>query len=126
MLTKQNSTHFWEPSDVNTFFDLGQRISQLTYNLTNRIGSGFLTDFGRAIMKRMEEVGMGVDLSHCGDRTTLDALEAAKKPVLFTHATCRALVPGHLRAKTDEMIRKMAKTRGLIGNSFHQVRRARS
>jgi len=37
---------------------------------------------------------MGVDLSHCGDQTTLDALEAANKPVLCTHATCRTLIPG--------------------------------
>ena len=61
---------------------------------------------------------MGVDVSHCGDQTTLDALQAASKPVLFTHATCRGLVPGHLRAKTDEMIRKMAATGGLIGIDF--------
>jgi len=61
---------------------------------------------------------MGVDVSHCGDQTTLDALDAATKPVLITHATCRGLVPGHLRAKTDEMIRKMAKTGGVMGIDF--------
>jgi membrane dipeptidase len=125
MLTMQNSTHFREPDDVETFFDLGQRISQLTYNFNNRIGSGFLEQrdgglavFGLSIMKRMEEVGMGVDVSHCADQTTLDALDAATKPVLFTHANCRALIPGHMRAKTDEAIRKMAKTGGVMGISF--------
>ena len=69
-------------------------------------------------MKRMEKVGMGVDVSHCADQTTLDALDAAEKPTLFTHATCRALIPGHMRAKTDEAIRKMAKTGGVMGIAF--------
>ncbi len=125
MPTMQDSTHFRGPDDVDTFFSLGQRISQLTYNFNNRIGSGFLerrdgglSVFGLAIVKRIEEVGMGVDVSHCGDQTTLDALEAATKPVIFTHATCRALIPAHLRAKTGEAIRKMAKTGGVMGVSF--------
>ncbi len=125
MLTMQESSHFRSPDDVDEFFALGQRISQLTYNFNNRIGSGFLEQrdgglsvFGLSIMERMEKVGMGVDLSHCGDQTTLDALEAAKQPMLFTHATCRALNPGHLRAKTDEAIRKLAKTGGIMGIAF--------
>lgn len=122
MLTFQDSTHFRSPDDVRTFFGLGQRISQLTYNFNNRIGSGFLEErdgglsvFGASIMQRMQQVGMAVDVSHCGDQTTLDALDAAKKPVIFTHATARALVPGHLRCKTDEAIRKMAKSGGVMG-----------
>jgi len=71
--------------------------------------------FGLSIMEQMQQVGMAVDVSHCGDQTTLDALDAAKKPVIFTHATARALVPGHLRCKTDEAIRKMAKSGGVMG-----------
>jgi membrane dipeptidase len=125
MITLQDSTHFRTPSDVDEFFGLGQRISQLTYNFNNRIGSGFLerrdgglSVFGASIMKRMEGVGMAVDLSHCADQTTLDALEAATKPVLFTHATCRALIPALTRAKTDDAIRQMAKTGGVMGIDF--------
>ena len=125
MITLQDSTHFRTPSDVDEFFGLGQRISQLTYNFNNRIGSGFLerrdgglSVFGASIMKRMEGVGMAVDLSHCADQTTLDALEAATKPVLFTHATCRALIPTLTRAKTDDAIRQMAKTGGVMGIDF--------
>jgi membrane dipeptidase len=125
MLTLQDSTHFRGPDDVDEFFGLGQRISQLTYNFNNRIGSGFLEQrdgglsvFGLSIMKRMEKVGMGVDLSHCADQTTLDALEAASRPVIFTHATCRALINGHPRAKTDEAISKMAATGGVMGVNF--------
>ena len=122
MLTFQDSTHFRSPDDVRTFFGMGQRISQLTYNFNNRIGSGFLeardgglSVFGLSILERMQQVGMAVDLSHCGDQTTLDALEAANKPVIFTHATARALVPGHLRCKTDEAIRRMANSGGVMG-----------
>jgi membrane dipeptidase len=125
MLTMQDSTHFRRPDDVDEFFSLGQRISQLTYNFNNRIGSGFLerrdgglSVFGLSIMNRMEKVGMGVDLSHCADQTTLDALDAATRPALFTHATCRAVVPGLMRAKTDEAIRKLAKTGGVMGIAF--------
>jgi membrane dipeptidase len=125
MLTFQDSTHLRTPDDVDAFFGMGQRISQLTYNFNNRIGSGFLEQrdgglsvFGLSIMERMQKVGMGVDLSHCGDQTTLDALDAAKKPVLFTHANCRALVPTSLRCKTDEAIRKMAKSGGVMGIGF--------
>ncbi len=122
MLTFQDSTHFRSPADVDTFWGLGQRISQLTYNFNNRIGSGFLeardgglSVFGLSIMERMQQVGMAVDVSHCADQTTLDALATAKRPVIFTHAMCRALVPGHLRCKTDEAIQKMAKTGGVMG-----------
>jgi membrane dipeptidase len=125
ILTFQDSTHFRTPDDVPTFFGLGQRLSQLTYNFNNRIGSGFLEQrdgglsvFGLSIMEKMQTVGMAVDVSHCGDQTTLDALEAAKKPVLFTHATARALVPGALRCKSDEAIRKMAKTGGVMGINY--------
>jgi membrane dipeptidase len=125
MLTLQDSLHFRSPADVDEFFALGQRISQLTYNFNNRIGSGFLEQkdgglsiFGLSILKRMEAVGMAVDVSHCADQTTLDALDAASRPVLFTHANCRSVIPGHMRAKTDEAIRKMAKTGGVMGIAF--------
>lgn len=125
ILTFQGSDHFRNADDVDTFFGLGQRLSQLTYNYQNRIGSGFLeendgglTVFGREIVARMNKVGMAVDVSHCADRTTLDTLEVATRPVLFSHASCRALAPDHLRNKTDEMIAKMARTGGVMGIPF--------
>ena len=122
MLTFQNADHFRTADDVNTFHSLGQRVSLLTYNATNRLGSGFLADtdagltpFGAEIVARMNQVGMAVDLSHCGDQTTLDGIAATRKPAIFTHASCRALVPGALRCKTDEMITNLAKTGGVMG-----------
>jgi membrane dipeptidase len=121
LLGLQNADHFRSPDDVDFFYDLGQRVSQLTYNTRNLIGNGSterrdegISDFGVAIIERMNKLGMTVDVSHCGDRTTLDAFEISKKPVLITHANCRALVP-HPRCKTDEAIRKMAASGGVMG-----------
>jgi membrane dipeptidase len=125
MITFQNSQHFRRPDDVNVFWGLGQRISQLTYNLNNGIGSGFLEQrdgglsvFGISIVERMNQVGMAVDASHCADQTTMDAIAASKRPVIFTHANCRALAPSLTRLKTDEAIRAMAKTGGVMGVAF--------
>lgn len=125
MLTTQNAGHFRTANDVDTFFALGQRASQLTYNTTNRLGSGFLadedsglTDFGAEIVKKMQSVGMAVDLSHSADRTTMDALSVATKPVIVSHSACRALVPGHLRAKTDDAIKAVARSGGAMGIPF--------
>lgn len=121
-LTFQDSKHFESVDDVATFYKFGQRLSQLTYNYNNQIGCGAfdnedkgLTDFGRKVVAKMNEVGMSVDLSHCSDKTTLEAIELSTKPPIITHANCRALNPGNPRTKTDEMIRKMAAKGGVFG-----------
>ncbi len=120
----QNSEHFRTPADVAAFYGLGQRVSQLTYNSQNLIGSGStdrvdggISDFGAAIIKAMNEAGMLIDVSHCGDRTTLDAIEISKTPIAITHTNCRSLVRGHPRLKTDEAIQKCAAKGGVIGIS---------
>lgn len=118
----QNADHFKGPDDVNQFYNLGQRISQLTYNSRNLIGTGStdrsdggLSNFGVSIVERMNEVGMAVDVSHCGDRTTLDAFEVSKKPVLITHSNARALAGGHVRCKPDDAIVAMGKAGSVMG-----------
>jgi membrane dipeptidase len=117
----QNSEHFQEPKDVKRFYQLGQRCSQLTYNSQNYLGTGGtdrvdggVTDFGAEIIKAMNEVGMLIDVSHCGDRTTLDAIEISAKPIAITHSNCRAL-NNHPRLKTDEAITKLAARGGVMG-----------
>jgi membrane dipeptidase len=122
LLGLQNSEHFRTPADVTMFHGLGQRVSQLTYNARNMIGNGSterrdegISDFGVRIIERMNSVGMAVDVSHCGDRTTLDAFEISKKPVLITHSNCRALAPGHPRCKTDEAIKKVGAAGSVMG-----------
>ena len=122
MLGLQNSEHFRRPQDIAFFWAIGQRVSQLTYNSRNLIGNGSterrdegISDFGAAIIEQMNKVGMAVDVSHCGDRTTLDAFELSKKPVLITHTNARALAPGHPRCKTDDAIKAAGKSGGVVG-----------
>jgi membrane dipeptidase len=122
ILGLQNSQHFRRPADVDLFHALGQRVSQLTYNSRNLIGNGSterrdegISDFGVAIVERMNQVGMAIDVSHCGDRTTLDAFELSKRPVLITHSNCRVLANGHPRDKSDEAILAVKKSGGVMG-----------
>jgi membrane dipeptidase len=122
ILGLQNSEQFRTPNDVDFFRSLGQRVSQLTYNARNMIGNGSterrddgISDFGAAIIERMNKVGMAVDVSHCGDRTTLDAFDISKKPVLITHSNCRVLAKGHPRDKTDEAIKKVGVAGSVMG-----------
>lgn len=117
----QNAQHFRTAADVKTFYELGQRCSQLTYNSQNLIGSGStervdggVSDFGAAIIKAMNDVGMLIDVSHSGDRTTLDAVALSPKAIAYTHSNCRA-ISGHPRTKTDEAIRALAAKGGVMG-----------
>lgn len=121
----QNSTHFRTVDDVGLFFRHGQRVSQLTYNSANRLGCGGyapkdfgLTGYGAEIVAEMNRIGMAIDISHCGDRTSAEAIEASRRPVLITHSNCRALNPGHPRCKPDSVIRRMARHGGVMGISI--------
>lgn len=117
----QNADHFQTTQDVKFFYEIGLRCAQLTYNSQNRIGSGStdrvdggVSDFGVSIIKAMNDVGMLVDVSHSGDRTTLDAIALSPKPIAITHSNCRALID-HPRVKTDEAIRALAAKGGVMG-----------
>lgn len=121
LIGQQNSSHFRTIFDVDAFYQMGQRVSQLTY-YHNRLGGGStdahdtgLTAYGGEVVARMNQLGMAVDVSHCGDRTTLDAIDASQHPVLVTHSNCRVLVPGSARCKTDDAIRRMAAKGGVMG-----------
>lgn len=118
----QNSNHFRTVADVATFHGLGQRVSQLTYNERNDLGSGCyvrwdhgLTDFGGEVVAEMNRLGMAIDLSHCGDHTSRDAIEVSRQPVLATHANCAALVPKQPRCIPDDLIRRLARGGGVMG-----------
>ncbi len=118
----QDTTMFGSDIErVNLFYDLGVRITQLTYNQANRVGFGCLhpddrglTSFGRDVVARMNEIGMLVDLSHCGDRTTSDAIALSTQPVSITHSGCRTVFD-HPRSKDDETLRAMAEGGGVVG-----------
>jgi membrane dipeptidase len=122
ILGMQDANHLRSVDDVDEFYRMGQRLTQLTYNPENRLGDGCkvshdkgLTPFGADVIARMNSVGMAIDVSHCGQRTSLDVISASKKPVLITHSNCRALAPGVARCKPDEVIRAAARTGGVLG-----------
>jgi membrane dipeptidase len=121
----QNANHFRTPEDVDSFYGLGQRVSQLTYNFRNMVGNGAfervdggLSEFGVQIVNRMNKAGMTVDVAHGGDRTQLDAFELSKKPVIISHGNARALNNGHPRCVSDASIQAMAKSGGVMGINF--------
>lgn len=117
----QNAEQFRTAADVDLFYKLGMRCAQLTYNAQNLLGAGAtdridggVSDFGVQIIQAMNAAGMLIDVSHCGDRTTLDAIELSPRPIAITHSNCRALV-NHPRVKSDEAIRKLAAKDGVMG-----------
>ena len=119
----QSADHFRSAADVAKFHALGQRCAQLTYNTQNLIGSscndrvdGGLSDYGVAIVAAMNAAGMLIDISHCGERTTLDAIAASTLPIANTHGNCLALAR-HRRNKSDEVIRALAAKGGIMGIS---------
>ena len=107
--------------EVEIFRNLGVRVTQLTYNVRNLVGDGCLepangglTRYGQAVVERMNELGMIVDLSHCGQKTTADGIAASSRPVAITHSGCNA-VARHPRSKDDAELRAMADGGGVIG-----------
>lgn len=111
-----------DADNVIALHALGMRSFQLTYNYRNRLGDGCLertnaglSEFGVEVVEHMNVVGVMVDLSHCGRRTTLDGIAFSNKPVAMTHTMCEALRRNHPRAKTDEQIRACAEKGGVVG-----------
>jgi membrane dipeptidase len=109
-------------ANLRTFYELGVRIIQLTYNSQNLIGVGCaerscgkLSYYGVEVVKEMNRLGIVIDLSHCCDETTIDAVEISEDPVLFSHSSCRALCNAYGRNKTDEQIKALAEKGGVIG-----------
>ncbi|MBI3998699.1 MAG: membrane dipeptidase [Armatimonadetes bacterium] len=122
ILNFQNTTHFGlDLRALDLFYDLGVRIIQLTYNSRNFVGDGCtertdggLSHFGLALIRRMNEKGILIDCSHCGLRTTMEAIQASSVPVAITHSFSRELSP-HDRGKTDEIMRALAAREGYFG-----------
>jgi len=109
-----------DSSLVSLYYRLGVRQMLTAYNKNNLAGGGChdedpgLTAFGRQVIAEMNRVGMMVDCSHTGYRTTMDIMEAATQPVIFSHSNPKAL-RSHGRNITDDQIRACARTGGVIG-----------
>ena len=104
---------------------LGIRFMQITYNNQSLLGAGWmepndggLTRMGRDVIGEMNRLGMVVDLSHAGERTTLDAIEASGRPVAITHAN-----PSWWRATgrnaSRAVCRALAESNGMLGLSLY-------
>jgi membrane dipeptidase len=116
-------TAFFEkqPQRIEMFRNFGVRIMQLTYNRHSAFGDGCLevkdnglTPAGVVIVKRMNELGVAVDLSHSGYRTTADGIKTSANPVLISHSGCAA-VYAHPRNKPDDVLKLLADHGGYFG-----------
>ena len=103
------------------FHALGVRVIQVTFHEGNLLGSGCyerndygLTNFGVDAIREMNRLGILIDLSHVGIRTTMDVIELSEKPVAVTHANAKPYfdVP---RNKTDEAVKLLAERGGVVG-----------
>jgi membrane dipeptidase len=116
-------TQFLEenPERIELFRRFGVRIMQLTYNNRSIFGDGCLepgnaglSKAGIAAVKKMNDIGVAVDLSHSGYRTTAEGIAESAKPVLITHSGCAA-VYAHPRNKPDEILKSLADRGGYFG-----------
>jgi len=112
----ENNPHF-----LSLYYPLGIRIIQLTYNHKNQLGSGCmasedkgLTLLDRNVIDQMNRLGVLIDLSHCGPKTTMEAIETSQRPVAFTHANPMTFAV-HPRNKSDEALKALAERGGVVG-----------
>ena len=108
-------------SMIDVYYQLGVRHMLLAYNQKNRVGDGCaertdagLSRFGVRVVQEMNRVGMLVDGTHCGYRTTMEAMEISQAPFIFSHCNAWAVVP-HYRNIKDDQIKACAGTGGVIG-----------
>ncbi len=106
---------------IETYYILGIRQILLAYNTRNSIGDGILekndaglSAFGYKVVEEMNRVGMLIDMSHGGIKTSLDVIEASKDPIIFSHSNAQGVNP-HARNLTDEQIKAIANKNGVIG-----------
>lgn len=100
----------------------------LTHNTDNLICDsaaqghrwGGLSPFGREVVAEMNRLGMIIDLAHASDKTFYDCIKYSKAPVVSTHSCCRALAK-HRRNMTDDMIKCIAETGGVIQINFYPL-----
>ncbi|HMQ80941.1 MAG TPA: dipeptidase [Ignavibacteria bacterium] len=114
--------------NLETLYSRGVRYLGLTWNTSNAIAisakdetergkTGGLTEFGKDVVKRMNELGMMIDVSHLGETAFWEVVELSNSPIIASHSNCYSLAP-HYRNLTDEQIKAIAKSGGYIGINF--------
>lgn len=112
---------------IEEFYTFGARHAGLTWNEENALATGVLGDpdrgltaAGRRAVRKIEDLGMILDVSHLNDASFWDLMDTATKPVVATHSNCRALCH-QKRNLTDDQLKEIAKTGGIVGlNSFNE------
>ncbi|MBN2592769.1 MAG: dipeptidase [Sedimentisphaerales bacterium] len=114
-------------TNLKHFYDRGVRYITLAHSKANHIcDSSFdperkwngLSPFGVKVISEMNHLGMIIDVSHLSDDTFCQIIELSKAPVVATHSSCRHFIPGFERNMSDEMIKLLAKKRGVIQINF--------
>lgn len=128
--------------NLDYFYNKGVRLMTLTWNFNNEIGhpnidltnvskrqiqtakgvftpnlTDGLTEFGKQVVKRMNELGMIIDCSHAGDKTFYDVIELTTKPIVCSHS-CSRSVCDHVRNMTDDMLLKLKENGGVVGINY--------
>ena len=117
--------------NINTFFDLGVRYIGLTWNNTNFISTsakdetengkpGGLSGFGIEVIKRMNETGMLIDVSHLSEAGFWDVINNSASPVIASHSNCYSIAQ-HFRNLKDDQIKAIANSGGYIGINFYDT-----
>jgi membrane dipeptidase len=108
---------------IEIYYALGIRHNLIAFNLANSAGGGCaddvdggLTRFGRRVVEEMNRVGMVVDLSHVGYRTTMDILDRSQAPCIISHSNPQGVWP-HYRNVRDDQIQRCAAAGGVVGIS---------
>ncbi|QBJ96722.1 dipeptidase [Rhodococcus sp. ABRD24] len=128
----QNSSPFESDLDlVSAFYEAGVRIAQLTYNTQNSAGAGCWEDdeaglsktYGLNLIREMNRIGMLIDLSHCNEKTSYQAIEASDCPVAITHANpvdCVGMdAELAVRNKSKDLLKALAQRNGVVGLSMY-------
>lgn len=110
---------------VEVLHRLGMRFMQLTYNNQSLLATGCyeaedrgLSRMGREVVREMNRVGMVVDMSHSGERSTLEAIEHSTRPIAITHANPASWHPAR-RNKSDTVLKALAESGGMLGLSLY-------
>ena len=105
---------------VEELYEAGVRFLGLVWNGENELGSGHsnekrgLTEFGRQVIRRMEQLSMIVDVSHLNDRGFDQVCEVGERPFIATHSNLRS-VAGHMRNLTEDQFQEIVRRGGLVG-----------
>ncbi|MCJ0764040.1 dipeptidase [Variovorax terrae] len=118
----QNTTGFEDRLDMLPLFkDMGVSVMQLTYNTQNLVGSGCwedrdggLSGFGREVIHEMNRLGILVDLSHVGPKTSSDAIAHSRRPCAYTHVAALGAF-NNPRNKSDAQLREIVERGGFVG-----------